>query len=120
MPRRAPNDPIAALVNSFAADLSALVRQAAVDAVREALGQRSAGAAHIPTKKGGKRRPEEIEATTKELLARIKKNPGQRIETIAGSMGVGTKDLRLPAKKLLAAKLVKTKGRKRATSYWAR
>jgi hypothetical protein len=104
MPNATASVRIQSLVAAFVADLSGLVRQAAV----------------LPRGKGAKRRPEEIEATTARLLAHIKKHPGQRIEQIADSMGVSTRGLTLPMKKLKKAKSVKTKGQKRATEYWAK
>ena len=50
----------------------------------------------------------------------MKSNPGQRIEQIADGMGTSTKELNLPAKKLIAGKQLKTKGQKRATQYFSR
>ena len=69
--------------------------------------------------KGAKRAPEEIAATTSALLAFVKSHSGQRIEQIAKAMKVTTKDLALPAKKLLGDRKLKTKGQKRATQYFA-
>jgi len=70
--------------------------------------------------KGAKRAPEEIEATTKTLLAAIKKSPGQRIEEIGRAVGISTKDLALPVSKLFDAKMIKTTGQRRATKYFPR
>ena len=50
----------------------------------------------------------------------MKSNPGQRIEQIADGMGTSTKELNLPAKKLIAGKQLKTKGQNRATQYFSR
>jgi hypothetical protein len=72
------------------------------------------------TAKGQKRDPKLIEATTEKLLAHIRRNPGERIEPIGKALGIPTKDLALPVKKLLAAKQIKTKGQRRATTYFAR
>ena len=68
--------------------------------------------------KGAKRAPEEIAATTSALQAYVKAHAGQRIEQIAKAMKVTTKDLALPAKKLLGDRKLKTKGQKRATQYF--
>lgn len=68
--------------------------------------------------KGAKRSPDELEKLTGQLLAYIKGNAGQRIEQIADGMGTSTKELNLPAKKLLSTKAIKTKGHKRATQYF--
>ena len=68
-------------------------------------------------RKGVKRDAGTLEELTNELYSFIVKNPGQRIEQIAKGMGVTSKELALPAKKLIAEKAVKTKGQRRATAY---
>lgn len=70
--------------------------------------------------KGAKRSPDELEELTNQLLAYVKSNPGQRIEQIAEGMGTSTKELNLPAKKLIGNKSLKTRGHKRATQYFPR
>jgi len=52
------------------------------------------------------------------LLSEIKAKPGLRMEQIAKTLGSTTKDLALPAKKLIAEKKIKTKGERRATKYF--
>lgn len=71
-------------------------------------------------KKGAKRSPEALEQLAKKLLGYITKNPGQRIEQIGVGLQISTKELVLPVKKLIADGSVKTKGVKRATSYFAK
>jgi len=56
----------------------------------------------------------------KKLHGYIAKNPGQRIEQIAASLDISTKELNLPAKKLISEKKLSTKGQKRATTYFAK
>jgi hypothetical protein len=68
--------------------------------------------------KGAKRTPEELEELTKNVLAHIKKNPGQRVEQIAEALGTSTKELALPIIKL--GKALKTQGQRRGTKYTAR
>jgi predicted transcriptional regulator len=46
-------------------------------------------------------------------------NPGLRIEQINRALGTRTAELRLPLRKLIAAKQIKTKGQRRATRYFA-
>ena len=135
------NDRIRSRVEQFAEELSVLIRESAMETVRDALGgvagaggRRGAGrsrpAALPPAprgagrgralSKGAKRAPEEIERLTGKLADYIKGNPGQRIEQIADGMGTHTRELNLPAKKLLAGKQIKTRGQKRATTYFPR
>lgn len=136
------SDQVRSRVESFVAELSDLIRHSAMETVQQALaggegprrgrrgpaagpaGARRAAAAgpKVPRlrAKGAKRSPDELEELTGQLLAYIKGNPGQRIEQIADGMGTSTKELNLPAKKLLGNKSIKTKGHKRATQYFPR
>jgi hypothetical protein len=120
---------VRARVEAFASELVALIRSSAVDLVQEALGggnaaasvrgRRPARAVSARHPKGAKRDPRVLEALTEKLAAFIARNPGQRIEQIGKALGVATKELALPVKKLIAAKRVSTKGQKRATTYYA-
>jgi hypothetical protein len=136
------DDRIRDRVEQFAAELAELIRESAMETVSAALagarpspgrgGRRAAGAAAparaaaargragAAREKGAKRPPDEIERLTTRLFDYVKGNPGQRIEQIADGMGTTTKELNLPAKKLLAGKQLRTKGQKRATQYFAR
>ncbi len=126
-------------MEQFAAELAELIRESAMETVSVALagarpspgrGGRRGAAPLLVTRagrgraasreKGAKRPPDEIERLTGKLLDYVKGNPGQRIEQIADGMGTSTKELNLPAKKLIAGKQLKTKGQKRATQYFAR
>jgi hypothetical protein len=136
MAKNTVNDRIRNRVEAFAEELSALIRDSAMETVRDALGggaaPRRAGragraAASVAPVRGGGRRekgqkrdPLEIERLTGRLLDYVKGNAGQRIEQIAAGMGTVTKELNLPVKKLIAQKSLKTKGQKRATQYFAR
>jgi len=132
------NDTIRAALDSFVEDISNLIQQAALESVEQAL----AGASVIPgrrggrgaargvassfialgrgRKKGAKRTAEELEQLIKKLHGYIAKNPGQRIEQIAQGLDITTKELNLPAKKLISDKKLSTKGQKRATTYFAK
>ena len=133
------DDRIRARVEQFAAELAELIRESAMETVSVALagarpspgrgGRRGAPVVAVRStgrgraasrEKGAKRPPDEIERLTGRLLDYIKGNPGQRIEQIADGMGTSTKELNLPAKKLIAGKQLKTKGQKRATQYFSR
>ena len=130
-----PNDVEAEIrtrLEQFATRLTALIQQSAMSSVEDAFGgstptRRGRGgragavaAVRAPrAKKGQKRDPGLLEALTEKLGSFIAKNPGLRIEQIGQTLGVATKDLALPVKKLIAAKRISTKGQKRATTYYA-
>lgn len=120
------------LLESFASQLTQIVRQTALEHVEVALGSvgaapargrapkvtiRMGSAARKP--KGGKRSSEQIGAMQEQLLAYLKKNPGHRGEQISAAMRTDTKTIRLPLKALIAAKKVKTKGQRRGMTYFA-
>lgn len=132
------NDTIRAALDSFVEDITNLIQQAALQSVEEALasassipGKRGRGRGSLAPvasfvslsqsrKKGAKRTPEELEQLIKKLHGYIAKNPGQRIEQIAQGLDISTKELNLPAKKLISEKKLNTKGQKRATTYFAK
>ena len=120
-------------VESFVEQLRGLIQQAALESVQAALnggavsarrGAKSGRAAAVISgkgrQKGAKRTPEELEALVKKLHTHVAKNPGQRIEHIGKALGVATKELNLPVKKLVSEKRLSTKGQKRATTYFAK
>lgn len=124
------DDRIRGMVEAFAGELAALIRESAFETVRAALGEggggggrgRRGGAATLRSSssraKGAKRPPGEIAKLVGKLKDYVKAHPGERIEQIAKGMGVSTRELNLPAKKLLAEKALKTRGEKRATKYF--
>jgi hypothetical protein len=67
---------------------------------------------------GEKRSPELLVKTVTALFEQIKSTPGQRIEQIGAALKIPTKELMLPARKLIATKQVRTEGQKRATKYF--
>jgi hypothetical protein len=123
-------------IQSFVEELTQLIKRAAVQSVAEALnegGSRrgpgrprgAAGAARAASagparRKGAKRDPKELEGLTEKLLSYVKSHEGQRIEQIAQGMGISTKELALPAKKLIATKKIRTTGTRRATKYFGK
>lgn len=122
---------IRARVEEFANEIVALTRESVMERVRESLGNgapsrrgRPRGtAARSATRasrrpKGAKRSPAQLANLQQRLLGHIKANPGQRIEQIGAALHVPTKELALPAKKLLADKAIRTRGQKRATAYF--
>jgi hypothetical protein len=133
------SEQIRARVEAFVDEMSDLIRESAMETVQKALaggggdggsrrgrragagGRRAAAPVSARSRaKGAKRSPDELEKLTTQLLTYVKGNPGQRIEQIAQGMGTSTKELNLPAKKLLAKKSLRTKGHKRATQYFPR
>ena len=134
------NADIDALVNSFAADLSLMVRRMALEQVMQALGgdvaapaRRGPGrpkgstnaapaAPKVMGKRGGKRirrSAEDLAGMSDALLAHVKANPGQRGEQIAAALGTDVGTMRKPMKLLIAKKLVKTAGQRRGMTYTA-
>jgi hypothetical protein len=116
------------LVESFATELEALVRRAALEQLHSALG----GATSVgrqtrgPGRKAsgsrgtrGKRSTEQVGAFAVKILEVVKKKPGLRGEQLSKEMRTDTKSLRLPMLKLIGDKKVKTKGQRRGMTYFA-
>jgi len=120
-----------------AARIAALLQKAAMESISSTLGvlegagngtRRAGSRRRAPTAattgsrrsrgKGAKRPAEEIEAAMKTVAGFIAKNPGLRIEQINKELGTTTSQLALPLRKLIADKTIKTKGQKRATTYF--
>lgn len=126
---------IRARIDSFAAEVSSLVKIAALEAVHDALGAslrasrgtrrgpgrpKAAPAAPKAAGKRAKRTSEDVLETASSMLTYIKSHPGQRLEQIGAGIGKLTKDLKLPIQKLFEQKAISTKGVKRGTKYFAR
>jgi hypothetical protein len=130
-------------IDQFLTSISHLVRQAAVEAVKDALGatdgrvaapvQRGpgrprkvavAGAAPKATTKAkpgkrARRSAEDVEQVAGQVLAYVHGNPGQRLEEIGRGLGVDTGGLKRPVQHLLATGRLRTEGQKRGTKYFA-
>lgn len=119
-------------VEAFVEQLKGLIQRAALESVQSALngGHSSSrrGATRPPAQSAlrsegyeasAKRSPAELAALIKKLHSHIARHPGQRIEKIGAGLGVPTKALVLPVKRLISEKKVTTKGQKRATTYFA-
>ena len=127
-------DQITHRIQAFAAELEALVRKAAIEAVSTSLGgaASTSGAAPRPAARvaappaaraskhasGGKRPPALLAATVVKAGDWVKAHPGHGVEDMAKGLHLKTKDLALPITKLLASKAIKKKGVKRATKYY--
>ncbi len=127
---------VRSLIETFIADIAALVRQDTLRQISEALGsvgtiavKRGPGrprktekpvAKKVVLKKGEKRTSDALQDTALSVLNIITSNPGQGVEQISKGLGVSSGELKLPIKKLLAEGLVKTKGQRRGTKYFAK
>jgi hypothetical protein len=137
MPTSTANAALRARIESFTADLANIVRAAAIEAVTSALGVPTAPAKRgpgrplksgmpspivAPKRKGkrAKRTPEDVAKVGEAVVAYVAKNPGVSVEQIKKALGVETKDLQLPIVRMVAAKKLKTTGRRRGTKYFAK
>lgn len=130
-------------IQSFLAELSALVKKSALESVQFALadggsatGRRGPGRPRGSGRRGPgrprkagrsaragnrvKRSTEQVDAMASRVLAQVRSKQGQRLEQIGKAMKLPTKGLKLPVAKLLAAKKLKTKGQKRGTQYFTK
>jgi hypothetical protein len=120
-------------IETFVGELNALVRQAAVDAVKDALSRKGAKAT-APKRTGkkeplapkemttpekvGRRSPEQLARTVTKVRKHVQAKPGQIVEQIGTALGMPTKDLVLPLMKLLKSGELRKTGIKRNTKYF--
>lgn len=118
---------IRARVDAFVAEISELVRRAALEAVADALGEapsasptRRVRAAKAPKQasRGERRSASELASLSDGILRFLAEHPGSGAAQIAAALKVSTKDLVLPMKKLGASGALFSKGQKRATKYF--
>lgn len=105
-------------IDRFVEEITELARQHALSTLADALDTKLPGLTINARRRGGKRSPSEIRAEADKLLGYIEEHPGQRMEDIAKDVGMTTKDLSLPIKKLVGEDKVMTEGQKRATRYF--
>ena len=126
------DDELLEAVEAFVGQLKDLIQRAALESVQTALngGQQSsrrgskrplgrASAVSQAPETNSKRTPAELAALIKRLHNHIAKHPGLRIEKIGSGLGLPTKALVLPVKRLISERKVTTKGQRRATVYFA-
>lgn len=118
------------LVDGFVTQLSELWRRAAVESLTglDAGRGRGRGGSSIGglslgggrgRGRGAKRTAEELDQLADSFVEFVKSNPGLRIEQINKQLGTSTKDLALPIRKLIGEGVIKAKGKKRSTTYFA-
>jgi hypothetical protein len=126
------HEDIQSRIQAFLAELSGLVRKSALEAVHEALGEGAApkrrgrprGAvprarrAVAGAGKRVRRSAEDLEKIAARVLAHVKSNAGHRLEQIGAALATDTAVLKRPIANLLAAKQIRTEGRKRGTKYF--
>ena len=119
-------------VQSFVAEIAELARRQALETLSTALagagllgrglggrnGAGRRGGRVVAASAGGRRSTDQIDATCQALMSEIGSTPGQRIEQIGSAIGMRTKDLALPIRKLIAQKQIRTEGQRRATRYF--
>jgi hypothetical protein len=124
------NSQISKLVSEFVDNVTALARRAAVDTLTSSLddrgGRRRGGLSAVGDVlkaerrgKGAKRSSSQLDRLQSRVMEFVTANPGMRIEQINKELGTSTRDLQLPIRKLIAAGSLKSKGEKRATTYFA-
>ena len=126
-------------ISSFLDELSMLVKRQALEAVHEALGEAAGPARRGPGRprtvsmrpgrkprmmaRGGKRvrrSPEDLAKLQASLMSQIRSKKGQRLEEIGKALKTDTTVLKRPIAMLLAAKKVRTEGKKRGTKYFVK
>ena len=145
-----PETQIRELLDEFTSNLMKIVRGAALDSLATALGavERSGGGqrAAAPRLNGGaakvgrpaaaaktatatksrrgrtgrKRDPKLLAALTKRVGEYIGSHSGQGVRQIGPALGVSTRELELPIKKLLSSKQIRKTGTRSETRYFAR
>jgi hypothetical protein len=130
--KSAPETDVRSLITEFTNQLTLAIRRATIDELVASLGGqvsaasprrgpgRPRGSGRRGPKPGGTRRSSEnMEKMSADLLAHVKSNPGSRGEQIAAALGTDVGTMRLPMRKLIAEKKVKTRGQRRGMTYFA-
>ena len=130
-----------ARIDAFVTEISAIVRESAVEAVLGALGGGGASAPKRRKKKAGRRKATtkakraapkktkparrvrrtaaDLEKIGARFLAHVKSHPGKRLDQIAKTLRLDTAVLKRPVQLLMEAKKVRTEGQRRGTTYFA-
>lgn len=92
------------------------IQEAMLEDALELIAKRGSDALSKATP-GAKRTPEEINKLTDNVYKRITTVGSRTIEELALGMGVTTKEMQLPLRKLRGQKLIRTTGKARAVRY---
>lgn len=122
-------------IKAFVDDVSAIVREAALEAVRDALSNGTGAASPVSTRRETKaskkaakrtksgrrvrRSAEDLEHLGSTFLAHVKANPGRRLEQIGKALDIDTAELKRPVQLLMEAGQLRTEGERRGTKYFA-
>lgn len=140
MPVNDSDSKIRELTDEFVSQLSVVIREAALEAVRDAI--EGVGGSPTPTrrkKKAGRRKAKATRRTSgngrrkkrtrrtaadysalgDQILAYVKANPGCGAGEIAEAVGSTTTAIRPVTAELIAAKQLRTTGQRRGTKYFA-
>jgi hypothetical protein len=108
-------------VSEFVAQVTDLARRAALNSLESALGRNTILRGRSRrTASGGRRSPDDLDRLRDQFVSFVAKHPGLRIEQINKELGTKTRELALPIRKLIADGTIKTKGKKRSTTYFAK
>jgi hypothetical protein len=100
-------------IESFAADVTAILQRAVADSVASAL----SGA---PGRRGRRASAGAVRSLDADVVLReVKRKAGQRVEELAKNLHTSTKALKAPLAELMQSKKVKKSGAARGTNYRA-
>jgi len=142
MPNKTTHHEIRTRIDTFLAEMSELVRLAALGSVHAALGgeleefnrrgsgrprgpgrppKAAARGQRVAARTGGRirRSAEDLEKIAARVLTYVKSNAGQRLEQIGKALQTDTSVLKRPIANLVAARKLRTTGQKRGTMYFA-
>lgn len=121
-------------IRAFADELRALIREAAHQAIDDAFGAASTSSSpprrsnakrtssksrRRPSPKGTRRTTDQMQRDLDALREHVRRHPGSTALEIAAAIGMATREIARPIKKLIAAGDVRKTGVKSNTRYYA-
>jgi hypothetical protein len=109
------------VVQDFVAQVALLAQRSALASLQRALRQAAPSPIEATRRMGSreKRTQDQLAALADSFYSFVARYPGLRIEQINKQLHTTTKDLARPIRGLVASGAIKTKGRKRSTTYYA-